>query len=396
MDTMKIYLTAIAADALNTAQVNFDTVSTFDESETTTTTTYLNRLGTTSLSATTNYATVLKMTPAVADASVSNAVAATIGKRALAITTGGTVQFTINSISVPASPYTLLANGAVDALNLASQANKDLASAAGITMDVLHAYAAEGTVALSLVADDATADPNERYTDAQVVANATDTGSLWSVGIADEFTLTVGSNSVTASPGSIVGSATNLAGLEAMLLSAWGDKYGSAGTASWSAIATLVNDAGNAAGTFVVKALQKDSGGNGLAISMGVADKAEATGTATATSDNVSWKIGGTVATTDNKTIPTTTGGGLLVTFESKLSGVTDALLTGVATKAGSATMASFTELTTNYKAETGITSYVLAQDPRTDVRTVYAAVANTATSTAVAAVNYNRVTWLG
>ena len=50
MDTMKIYLTAIAADTKNTAQVNFDTVSTFDDSETTTTATTLNTLGSTSVS----------------------------------------------------------------------------------------------------------------------------------------------------------------------------------------------------------------------------------------------------------------------------------------------------------------------------------------------------------
>ena len=49
MDTMKVYLTAIAADADNTAQVSFDTVSTETDTETTgTTTTTLNVLGATS------------------------------------------------------------------------------------------------------------------------------------------------------------------------------------------------------------------------------------------------------------------------------------------------------------------------------------------------------------
>jgi hypothetical protein len=181
-----------------------------------------------------------------------------------------------------------------------------------------------------------------------------------------------------------------------MFLSAWADKYGSSGTSSLSAIATLVNDGGNAAGTFVVQSLQKDSGGNGLAVSVGVADKAEASGTATATSGNVTYTIGSTAATTDNVTIPTTTGGGLIVTFESKIEGLTDALLTGVATKAGSATMASFTELTTNYAASTGVTTYVLAQDPRTDVVNVVAAVANTAVSTAEDAIAFDRTAWLG
>jgi hypothetical protein len=71
MDTMKIYLTAIAADTKNTAQVNFDTVSTFDDSETSTTATTLNTLGSTAVSATTNDATVLKMTPATANSAAA-------------------------------------------------------------------------------------------------------------------------------------------------------------------------------------------------------------------------------------------------------------------------------------------------------------------------------------
>jgi len=53
------------------------------------------------------------------------------------------------------------------------------------------------------------------------------------------------------------------------------------------------------------------------------------------------------------------------------------------------------TELTTNYAASTGVTTYALAQDPRTDVVNVVAAVANTASS-GTAATLFNRVTWLG
>jgi hypothetical protein len=68
----------------------------------------------------------------------------------------GKVQFTINGTSVPATPYTLTGNGAVDAQNLASTANKDLASAAGLTMDALNVYASEVTVVLSEYANNAT------------------------------------------------------------------------------------------------------------------------------------------------------------------------------------------------------------------------------------------------
>jgi len=141
--------------------------------------------------------------------------------------------------------------------------------------------------------------------------------------------------------------------------------------------------------------MQKDSGGNGLAVSFGVTDKAQATGdaTATQTSGNIGYKIGATTASTDNSTIATTTGGGVIITFESTLEGVTDSVLTGMTTVAGGG-KTSMTELTTSYAASTGVTSYALASANRTDVRNVVAAVANTATGTAQTL--FSRVTWLG
>jgi multisubunit Na+/H+ antiporter MnhE subunit len=395
MDTMKIYLTAIAADTKNTAQVNFDTVSTFDDSETTTTVTTLNRIGSTAVSATLNDATVLKMTPAVANTTASNAVTATKGKRAFASLLKGNTQFVINGVSVPATAYAMTGNGAVDALNIASQANKDLAAAAGLTMDAVNAYASGVTVALNAYANNATDTVDERYTKAAVTTASTDTGSLWTVGIEDEFTLTVGSNSVTTTPGSVSGNATDLAGLEAMIIAAWGAKYGASGTASTSAIATIVAD--GVAGSFFIQSLQKDSGGNGLAVSFGIADKAQATAdaTATQTSANIGWKIGATTASTDNSTIATTTGAGVIVTFESTLTGVTDSVLTGM-TSVITSVPTSMLELTTSYAASTGVTTYALTQANRTDVRNVAVAVTNSAVSNAVAAVKFNRVTWLG
>ena len=167
---------------------------------------------------------------------------------------------------------------------------------------------------------DTTAD--ERYTSAQAFLHQLITGSLLTVGIEDEFKLTVGGNSVTTTPGGVSGNATTLAGLEAAFMAAWAAKYGAAGTASTSAIATIVNDHANAAGTFVIQSLQKDSGGNGLAVSVQVTDKTQASGNATRSSGNIGYKIGTTTASTDNSTVATTTGGGLLITFESKLEGV--------------------------------------------------------------------------
>jgi hypothetical protein len=334
------------------------------------------------------------MVPAVANSTPSNAVSATKGKRAFAVLINGNTQFTINSVSVPATAYAMTGNGAVDALNIASTANKDLASAAGLTMDAVHAYGSQVNFVLNTYAGNyAGASLDERYTTASVSAASTTTGSIFTVGIEDEFKLTIGSNSVTTTPGSVSGNATDLAGLEAMLIAAWGAKYGKTGTASLSALATIVNG-GLGAGSFVIQSLQKDSGGKGLEVKFSVTDKTQATGQITRTSGNIGYKVGPTTASTDNSTAATATGGGVIVTFESKLEGVTDAILTGMTTVVGTGTT-SMTELVTTYAASTGVTTYALAQANRTDVRNVVAAVANTA-STGTAATSFTRVTWLG
>ena len=105
---MKVYLTAIAADSDNTAQVNFDTVSSEVDTETTgVSTTTLNVLGTTSVSSTTNEATVLKMTPSsVTTAAVADkqAIAQKMGWYVDQIAaSGGTVRLSINGANIPAS-----------------------------------------------------------------------------------------------------------------------------------------------------------------------------------------------------------------------------------------------------------------------------------------------------
>ena len=123
MDTMKVYLTAIAADADNTVQVNFDTVSTETDTETTgTTTTTLNVLGTTSVSSTTNEATVLKMTPATAN-TADAAKAAQKAKRAFQVdwASSGTVQLTVNGVAL----FDTTVGGGGTALTLGTS-NKDL------------------------------------------------------------------------------------------------------------------------------------------------------------------------------------------------------------------------------------------------------------------------------
>jgi hypothetical protein len=295
-------------------------------------------------------------------------------------------------------------NAAVDAANLTSTANVNLAAAAGLTMTASAGYDSYQTVSLIDYNPGISASVDERYTDAQVTAASTDTGFIFQTGSEDEFTLTVTdaagvTNTVTASianPGNSV-TGTTLGNIEDALLSAWANKYGASGTASTSAIATMI-DSGT--GNITVDMLQKDSGGLGAAVSFSVSNKTTTTTVnATQTSANIDWVIGSTLSSTDNTTVSTSTANsGLIVAFESKLDGVTDTILTGMTTTVanGSSSLASMTQLTTTYNTRTGVTTAAMTQLNRTDVRNVVAAVANTNTSNATAQTLFTRVFWLG
>jgi hypothetical protein len=401
MDTMKVYLTAIAADSDNTAQVNFDTVSSEVDTETTgVSTTTLNVLGTTSVSSTTNEATVLKMTPSsVTTAAVADKAATTM-KRGWYVdqtNANGVHQFTINGVSVPATAYALTGNAAVDALNIASTANKDLASAAGVLLDAKVGGFSSATVSLVDYPAGTQSTSDERYTSAAVSSAATSTGSLFTTGREDEFTLTVGSNSVTASLSGYGVAGTAMADIEEAIVAAWAYKYGSAGVASLSAIATIAD---NGDGILTIDMLQDDSGGYNQAVSFSVSNKTTTTnlGGATRTSGNIGYVIGSTVATNDNVTTGDSNKS-LIITLTSKNSGTAqNSVLSGVTTRTA-AIAATLVEYTTTYTANTAwtgsTTAYAGVSQPRTDVVTAEAFVAGSAAVSSTA-VNFSRVSWLG
>ena len=409
MDSMKVYLTAIAADADNTVQVNFDTVSTETDTETTgTSTTTLNVLGSTTVSSTTNEATVLKMTPATANtaAGAYSAVAARKGWVAAAGTT--TVKFDVGTIgsggaSIPASAYTLTGNAGVDAANIASTANKAVATALNLTLDAYVKANSYNTV--SIIDYNATqavaTSAGERYTDTTLAAASTDTSGLttgfeFSTGLFDTFTFAVGSNSVTVSLGGVYGgsqTATALANIESAIQSAWGITYGASGTASGSAIATL-NSAAD--GVLEIQSLARDSGGWGHAISL-TANNDNSAGDSR-TNSNIDYMIGGTVDTADNSMIATAGKTGLIITLTSNDAGTSLNRTTAAADASAGASLTAFsTSYTANttWTAGTGGNEYAGTQVERTDVISAEGAVA-AATSNAVAAVSVSRVTWLG
>jgi hypothetical protein len=393
MDSMKIYLTAIAADTKNTAQVNFDTVSTFDDSETTTTTTTLNTLGSTSSSSTLNDATVLKMTPATAN-TADAAKGAIKAKQAFVLdwVATGTIQLTANSIPL----FDTTVGGAGTALSIGtanldlqisaieSAVNLERAAAANVTLDAKRGYASSGTISLVTYASGGTTATQigERYTTSTSGAAVSSTN--FGFGLDEVLTLGVGTNSIAVSVTGGGGTVTTLTGIAAALVAGWATKYGKAGTASASAIATMTASGG----VLTITMLQQDSAGYDQLISL-----SSAAGSVTASNGkSLDWAINSSI-TDDNKTNDTD----IIVTIESTVGGVDENTISTLTTTGGAGSTITWVELTTDYTTNTAYTTqtYAHVTVERTDVVSAEDSVA-AATTNAVAATKFNRVTWLG
>jgi len=405
MDTMKVYFTALAAEADADGYAGFDTVSTFDNtdaSETATVSTTLNVLGPTSYTAGTtaaNDSTVLMMIEATANTAdaAKDAIAQKMGWYVDQASVGGTIRLSINGANVPTdAAYTLTGNNAFDAAQFASATNVAAADAAGAILAAKVGAFSASSVSLQdyNANNDVATAIGERYAnDTAIAAASTDTTGdgngvpLFSTDVYDLFTLTVGSNTVTTSLGS---GSTAIANIETALMNAWATKYGDGGTASTSAIATLT---GSADGDITIDMLQDDSAGYGKAVSFSVANGGTAA-QSSATGGNIDYVIGATKSTGDNTTVENASDG-LIITVESKQAGSDLNTLTTITTSTDGliATMVAFaTTWTTNTDMAS---SYANTQIERTDVVSVEDSVA-AATSNAVAQTLFNRVTWLG
>ena len=412
MKTLYTYMTNVDGDADNTVFITFDTVTSEVDTETAgTSTTVLGQTGptgytngagdTTETPTATNEATILAMTPgstttaAVADKQM---VAQRIGFYGSAATTA---LFNVGGTTIPASAYTFTGNNAVDAANIASTANKDLATALGITLDAYNKGFAYSTVSLIDQPNTATTVNGERYTtNAALTAASTTTGSgvntVWSTSASGTFTLAVGGNTVTVSLGGAYGGSqttTTITDIEQALKSAWGITYGASGTASGSAIATLV---GADDGKIEIQMLQTDSAGWGETVTFSA--NAVSSSTDTRTSGNIDHVIGLTKSSADNSTIATSNRSGLIITMLSNDAGTDLSKVTGVVdASSGSASLGAYaSSYTTNstWTAGTGANAYAGTQVERTDVRTAEGFVAGSAAVT-VAAVLFTRVGWL-
>jgi len=303
----------------------------------------------------------------------------------------GTVQFTVSSVALfdttltgQGTALSLSGNPITDIDAIKTTINVARANSVGLTLDAKRG--ANSTAAITLrdvLEGTSTSVLGERYTTAAAIT-AANTATNYGFGSDDYVTVTIGSNSVTATGAS---STT----LGAAVYAAWVAKYHSAGTASAAAIATMDSPT---TGTGSSQALawtmnQEDSGGYGKTISM----SATAGATTATSAANIDWTIGASNLTTNNTTPDD--GISTIMTLESQdiLTAIAS-VTTAVSAAASMAAILLATTKTTNTAWANG-DLHTGALEPVSDLRDMEAAVA-AATSNAVARSVQWRVHWLG
>jgi len=354
-----------------------------------TSTVTLNVLGATTSTTTTNEATVLKMVTGTASSGAMTAVKA---KRGFQVDWGssGAINITVNGVAL----FDTTVGGGGTNLTLGSS-NKDLqvsaiesavnvsrATAANVTLDAKRGYGSSQTVSFAQYASGGSTATilGQRYTTTTANAAAVSTTN-YGLGLDDLITFTVGSNSVTFSMSGVSETATTIADLGDGVVTAWANKYGAAGTASASAIATVSDNNG----LLTITMLQVDSAGYGKDVNVSIAG-----GTVTASNAaNIDYVIGSSKLESDDAT----TDSDIIVTIESTVAGVDENTISTLTTT-GAASAVTWVEMTTTYTANSTFAStYANTQVERTDVASAEDSVSG---STAVAATNFSRVTWLG
>jgi hypothetical protein len=402
MSTLKTYLTAVDADADSAAAVYWDKVESFLDSEAATDveTTDISYSSATAQNAT----TILLLSAASGDGiAAGSAIAA---KRAYIVDasaggtlglglTGGSGLIHFGATATGASAAASITVNANNTFTLAAfQDAANVARMAAYGLTITSAAVANSANTVSLVeyfsATGSQTASGERYvTGDTAITAASATGDTYTAvgsatnfgfGIDDTVKLTVGGNSVTVSPNT--GGATTLAAIADDVTAAWATKYGSAGTASGSAVATVTSSAG----IISIVMLDKGTAGNNVAISFEVG-----TGTVTATNaKNLDYVVGVSAGTSDN----TSVASDVLVTFTHNGTG-SDPTSTISWTYSSSTAANLPVELTTTRRTYTTVATaeYDLAQESADPIA---AEGANAGTPDTTAAVSFSRVGWLG
>ena len=310
METLKAYLTAVAADADSNADVKFDMVdSVLNASGVETGTDQADQYILTLTAKVVN-------TAAEAERLASLAYHIDAGSAGFGVTIGSTVVTTDVNSSTSNQPTTAIAldpNKSLALAQVAAAATITRAASANVT---LNAYLG-GSPTLNITMFNAvtTTSNGENYSDsaagsrpsggAQAVTGATSTGTY--------VTLTVGSLSVTATS---FGSAVTNSGTTnaddawaSAIAAAWNTKYGASGA---SATMSLVGDADadTTSGTIVLAA---KAGSGRRAHEMAVAISATVSGV----TDTVDWRIGASDGSADNKL----QGDGIILVLKENITG---------------------------------------------------------------------------
>jgi hypothetical protein len=374
MNTLKAYMDALVADADSDAVVKFDTVTDYviasgavgnSNGKTAGTTLSVSSSG--DATKENKITTVLELTKAEA----ANGKTAKSEKKAYILdglaAGGGQVQFTLGgsdklfdtTTNGSGSDVTLNGNLELDKATLGSTINTTRASAYGVTMEVKRGGNSYQTISLiQYPSGQATGTVfGERYTTANATGAAV-SSTNYGFGIDDKLILTIGSNSVSAIPGT--GGATTLTGLADDLVSAYETKYGSGGTASASAVATV----SNSSGVLTITMLQEDSGGYAQTISLAVS-----AGATTATNAaNIDYFIGATSQSGDNATRDTD----LIVTFESTAAGAEESTIPAITSSVSNdskVTVVTLSNTVVSNSTDSNAGTYTRAQEPQTDLR---------------------------
>ena len=388
MDTAKTYLAAVAAHTAAAANVFFDTVDEFVNSEGTAPVSSRNLQYNPAMQTNPQEELIVLQkvaphTPAVA------AISATHGKHSwiipsdagtLQIISGDPWDFLLRDNEGEVEAVTIHATNPLISLHNLSNSN-NYASLTGIRFSAQ----VGGHSSVSIIPkwiSSYTQTPRvvgERHTTIPEVSAAI-VRTNHGFGTDEVITFSVGSNTVTTTSATgVQGNSESLRGFLRTIESAYAAKYGPSGTASASAVASLtVSTSGDP--ILEVRGLDPGSRGHNLAVSLSV----EA-GTATATNGlALDWIIGGTNAPSDNHTASKN----IIITIESETAGpLSDASDALIYTDTGSPT-----RLVSTADTENETTAYEAQQESRADVRNARAA---SAATPALGGSSYSRIAWL-
>jgi PBP1b-binding outer membrane lipoprotein LpoB len=385
MDTLKTYLALVAADADSTAEVYFDTVESYtNESDTEVT----DQVWVDGAVPTANK--VLVLTPAVVnegDDAYPHKVTFVLDANStqeFGVAINGLQIFDANRDDVEADgDYQFTGNQTLDLAAIGAAAHVTRAAAENVTLSV--AAGGDSSVTVSLTGLKSTTSTatlvGERYGNLASLDTAVDAiiaaGTSSSVlGSTDYITLTVGSNSATATGADAQALATNL-------LTAWTAKYSTGGTHSKSTNFTI----SNSAGVLTIDGVREGSTTHNVSVSIAVT----AGETSETSAKALDWMIGSTTAAGDNATDSDNV---MLTLLATQSLPQVDPLRGGslVISDSESVSVELTSTLRNNSNPAAEVTGYLAVFEDRADAQYPEAGSADIVAS---AAVSFSRVHWL-